>query len=69
MDAAQGMVSDLLADLAQDGASFDINVTSHEVHGQWMTVAILGVYGLQKEALKVQIQSRLSPLVLKHQLV
>jgi len=69
MDAAQRMVSDLLADLAQDGTSFDVNVTSHEVHGQWMTVAILGVDGLQKEALKVQIQSRLSPLVLKHQLV
>jgi len=68
-DAAQRMVSDLLSDLAQDGVSFDVSVMSHEVHGQLITVTILGVSGLQKDALKAQVQSRLSPLVMKHHLV
>jgi fatty-acyl-CoA synthase len=69
MDAAQRMVSDLLSDLVPGGASIDVSVTSHEVHGQWMTVNIQGVSDLQKEALETQIHARLSPLVMKHQLL
>jgi fatty-acyl-CoA synthase len=69
MDAAQRMVSDLLSDLVHDGCSFDVNVGAHEVHGQLITVTIQGVSGLQKEAIQTQIHSRLSPLVMKHQMV
>jgi fatty-acyl-CoA synthase len=69
MDAAQRMVSDLLSDLAKDGVSLTVSVTSHETHGQWMTVTLQGVGLLQKVVLETQIQARLSPLVMKHQLV
>jgi fatty-acyl-CoA synthase len=69
MDAAQRMVSDLLSNLVPGGASIDVSVTGHEVHGQWMNVTIRGVSDLQKEALETQIHARLSPLVMKHQLL
>lgn len=69
MDAAQRMVSDLLSDLVHDGCSFDVNVAAHEVHGQMITVTIKGKSSLQQESLATQIHARLSPLVMKHQLV
>ena len=69
MDAAQRMVSDLLSDLVHDGCSFDVNVAAHEVHGQMITVTIKGESSLQQESLATQIHARLSPLVMKHQLV
>jgi fatty-acyl-CoA synthase len=69
MDAAQRMVSDLLSDLVHEGCSFDVNVAAHEVHGQLITVTIKGEPNLQQASLETQIHARLSPLVMKHQLV
>jgi fatty-acyl-CoA synthase len=66
MDAAQRMVSDLLADLVPVGALLDVTVAAHEVHGQLITVALTGVADAQKAALEIQVHNRLDPLVIPH---
>ena len=66
MDAAQRMVRDVLVDLIPVGASLDVIVAAHEVHGQLITVTLTGVANAPKGALETQIHERLDPLVMPH---
>lgn len=64
-----GSASDLLAELVPSGASLEVRVAAHEVHGQLITVAVTGVASVQRDPLERQIHERLNPLVMAHQLV
>jgi fatty-acyl-CoA synthase len=69
LDAAKRMVDALLADLVPEGASLDVAVQAHEVHGHLITVRLAGVATVQREALEARLHERLNPLVMRHEVV
>jgi fatty-acyl-CoA synthase len=69
LDAAQRAVDRLLADLARDGVGIHVEAGAHAEHGDLMTVRIDGVAEAERAALGRQVDARLDPLVMKHQIV
>jgi len=69
LDAAKRMVDALLADLVPEGASLDVAVQAHEVHGHLITVRLAAVATAQREALEARLHERLNPLVMRHEVV
>ena len=67
LDAAERMVAALLADLVPAGASLDVAVQAHEVHGNLISVRLAGVAAVQREALEARLHERLNPLVMRHE--
>ena len=67
LDAAKRMVAALLADLVFVGASLDVTVQTHEVHGNLISVGLAGVAAVQREALEARVHERLNPLVMRHE--
>ena len=67
LDAAKRMVAALLADLVPAGASLDVTVQTHEVHGNLISVGLAGVAAVQREALEARVHERLNPLVMHHE--
>ena len=66
LDAARRMVDALLADLVPTGASLDVAVQAHEVHGHLISVRLAGVAAAQRAALEARLHERLNPLVMRH---
>ena len=69
LDAAQQMVSALLADLVPVGATVDVAVAAHAVHGHLITVSLAAVDQARRPALEAQLHERLNPLVMHHELI
>ena len=69
LDAAQRMVSDVLAVHVPASASLTVTVAAHEVHGQLITVTLNGVALADQTALEAQIHALLDPLVMPHQVI
>ncbi len=68
-DAAQRSVSRMLADLAPPGVTVAVTVAAHAVHGSMITVETGGADRAGRAALERQVQERLNPLVMPHQIV
>ena len=68
-DAAQRAVTRMLADLQQSGREVSVEVGPHPAHGSLITVAIGRRGGGRRAALEPQVQKRLDPLVLRHEIV
>jgi fatty-acyl-CoA synthase len=66
LDAAQRMVTDLLADLVSPGALL-VSVDTHEVQGHLITVRLTGLSADDHARVESQIHARLDPLVMPHQ--
>jgi fatty-acyl-CoA synthase len=69
LDAAQRLVSDLLADLPPPGASLQVKVDAHALHGNLISVIIAGVAPDARERLQAQLKQRLDPLQWRHDIV
>jgi len=69
LDAARRAVDRLLADLARDGVGLRVETGAHAEHGDLVTVRIDGVAESERAALGRQVDARLDPLVMKHQIV
>ena len=67
LDAAKRMVDALLADLVPAGASLDVAVQAHEVHGHLITASLVGVAAAQRGALETRLHERLNTLVMRHE--
>jgi fatty-acyl-CoA synthase len=67
LDAAQQMVSTLLSDLVPAGATLDVAVAAHAVHGHLITVTPKGVNHGHRAALEARLHERLNPLVMPHE--
>ena len=67
LDAAQQMVSELLADLVPAGATLDVQVNAHAVHGHLITVTLGSVAASAQPAIENQVHERLNPLVMRHE--
>ena len=73
-DAAQRAVGRLLADLAPQGGTLQVEVSAHATLGDLITVRIAGIApdaerAAERAALARQVDARLDPLVLKHEIV
>ena len=68
-DAAQRRVTELLADLAVQDIGMTVRVGPHPEHGTLISVALTGVEGVARTALVQQIDARLDPLALRHEVV
>jgi len=66
-DAAQRRVTELLADLAVQDIGMTVRVGPHPEHGTLISVALTGVEGVARTALVQQIDARLDPLALRHE--
>ena len=69
LDAARRMVSALLADLVPAGASLDVAVQAHAVHGDLIIACVSGVDEAQRAALEARLHERMNPLVMRHEVV
>jgi len=67
LDAARRMVDALLADLVPAGASIDVQVQAHAVHGNLISVRLAAVAAAQRAALEARLHERLNPLVMRHE--
>lgn len=68
-DAARHAVRRMLADVVPEGARLDVDVGAHAVHGSLITVRFGGVVPAGQAALKQQVQVRLGPLEMRHEVV
>ena len=68
-DAAQRAVTRMLADLQQPGSELSVKVAAHSTHGSLITVAIADSAEGGRAALERQVNERLDPLVLRHEIV
>ena len=68
-DAAQRLVSQLLADLPPPGATLAVSVDNHPVHGSLITVTLRGVDAAGQAALQTVLKQRLDPLTMRHEVV
>jgi fatty-acyl-CoA synthase len=68
-DAAQRVALGLLADLPLDGGRSSVEAGAHPLHGSLLTVTIESVPETAREALARQVQERLGPLTMKHEIV
>ena len=66
--AAQRAVTRMLDGLAPAGPAIAVEVGAHAVHGSLITVAIEGVAEPARAALARQIDERLDPLVMRHEI-
>ena len=57
----------LLSDLVPSGATLDVAVAAHAVHGHLITVTPKGVSDVDRPALEAQLHERLNPLVMRHE--
>ncbi len=67
--AAQRVVSALLADLKAPGVNIDVTVGAHTVHGQLITVTVDGLAADGRTRLEKEVQARLNPLTMRHEVV
>jgi len=68
-DAARRSVSRMLADLKLPAEALAVSVGSHPEHGSLISVAIAGVPDSERAALQRQVNERLDPLVMRHEVV
>ena len=68
-DAAQRAVTRMLADLPPAGATITVEAGAHAAHGGLITVRVSGVAGGARAALAQQVNVRLDPLVMQHEIV
>jgi fatty-acyl-CoA synthase len=69
VDAAERMVRGVLADLDTGGVPLEVAVLSHAVHGQVIRVRGQVADAAAREALQRQVEQRLGPLPLRHEIV
>jgi fatty-acyl-CoA synthase len=67
VDAARRLVEDLLADLAPNGATLQVEVDAHKVHGHLIRVSLAGVADGERAALQRLVDERLDPLQMRHE--
>jgi fatty-acyl-CoA synthase len=68
-DAAERMVRGVLADLNEGATQLEVAVLSHDVHGQVIRVTGEVAAGAARDAVERQVQQRLGPLPLRHEIV
>ena len=68
-DAAQRKVSQMLAELQRPGLDITVSVASHPLHGSLITVRLHGDHGENLGGIMQEVQKRLAPLVMKHEIV
>jgi fatty-acyl-CoA synthase len=68
-DAAQRCVTALLADLEGHGIELAVQVDAHPEHGSLISVGVAGAQGAARAAIARQIDERLDPLTLRHEIV
>ena len=68
LDAVRLMVAGLLAELVPPGATIEVVVNAHAVHGQLISVVLGGVAAAQREAIDGLVHERLDPLVMRHEI-
>ena len=68
LDAARQMVGVLLADAVPVGATLDVVVAAHAVHGHLISVTLGGVGSAQRAAVEASLHERLNPLVMRHEI-
>jgi fatty-acyl-CoA synthase len=68
LDAARQMVGALLADAVPAGATLDVGVAAHAVHGHLISVTLGGVGSAQRAAVEATLHERLNPLVMRHEI-
>jgi fatty-acyl-CoA synthase len=68
-DAAQRKVSQMLADLQSSDLQVAVSVAVHAVHGSVITVHLQGQSQLDRRAVENEINHRLDPLVIRHEIV
>jgi fatty-acyl-CoA synthase len=68
-DAARRAVTRMLAGLRRDGGEIGVDVGPHAEHGSLITVTIEGAPEDSRAELERQIDERLDPLVMKHEIV
>jgi fatty-acyl-CoA synthase len=69
LDAARRAVDRLLADLARDGIAIRVETRAHAEHGDLISVCMAGVADAARAALGRQVDARLDPLAMKHEIV
>jgi fatty-acyl-CoA synthase len=67
-DAAQRKVMRMLADLQEPGLDIAVSVAAHAVHGNLITVHLLGWPESQRDAVEREVHKRLDPLVMRHEI-
>jgi fatty-acyl-CoA synthase len=67
-DAAQRVFSRKLAPLVEQGLGCEVSVGAHDTHGSLATVTIHGVPTGSREAVAQQIDERLNPFVIRHEI-
>ncbi|NDG39126.1 MAG: acyl-CoA synthetase [Betaproteobacteria bacterium] len=68
LDAARQMVGALLTDAVPAGATLDVVVAAHAVHGHLISVTLGGVGSAQRAAVEATLHERLNPLVMRHEI-
>ena len=68
LDAARQMVAALLADAVPGGATLEVAVAAHAVHGHLITVTLGAVNAAQRAATEAAVHERLNPLVMRHEI-
>jgi len=68
-DAAQRCIAALLADLDGHGVEIAVQVEAHPEHGSLVSVGVAGAQGATRAAIARQIDERLDPLTLRHEIV
>jgi fatty-acyl-CoA synthase len=68
-EAARRAVTRKLADLRLPAEALAVAVGPHSEHGTLITVEVAGVPESEREALRQQVDERLDPLVLRHEIV
>ena len=69
LDAAQRAVSRMLSGVAPAGAAIRVDVGAHPEHGHLISVRIDGVADAARASLAREVDARLDPLVMKHEIV
>jgi fatty-acyl-CoA synthase len=68
-DAAQRKVTELLGDLQRPDVDIAVSVASHPVHGSLITVHLRCASDAAREAIEREVNQRLDPLEMKHEIV
>jgi fatty-acyl-CoA synthase len=66
-DATRRVFSDVLSPLAQGAVRLSVNVAADPTHGSLATVSLSGVPDAQRATLEQQVNERLSPFVIRHE--
>jgi fatty-acyl-CoA synthase len=68
-DAARRVFGQLLAPLADGGVEIAVQVATHPTHGSLATISIGGAAPGARARLELQVQERLAPFVIRHEIV